>query len=242
MAFGLYITDAGRNLLMNLQIGDAMNISRVMVGNGIPAEGMTDADFETMTDLINPVSPASSTAPVVNNNILDMTIIYDNTKPYAAAEDFNITEYGIFARNASNNEILIYYATIADSPEPVKAYDPTSQRITIRKYPVSIVLDTGEINATLDFDPEGVTFQDLWNIVELSSNDIPKFGVKLHYYITGSAEYYRPDIEPPDPKFAGAYIQEQETENIFPAAAQDGSGLTPQLVLKPKQRAQQYKA
>ena len=32
--YGGYVTDAGRNLLMKLQTGDTMRISRVMVGDG----------------------------------------------------------------------------------------------------------------------------------------------------------------------------------------------------------------
>ena len=71
--------------------------------------------------------------------------------------------------------------------------------------------------------------------IELSSNDLPAIGIKAHWYITGYADYFRPDFEPPEIiEMEQALVKDQETEDIFPAAANDGVDFYPTLVVKPK--------
>jgi len=152
--YGGYVTDAGRNLLMKLQAGDTMRISRVMVGDGVVPNGVNP---ETLTDLVNPLCTASSTSPVVKNSTLYITVVYENNKEYSLTTDFVLTEFGVFAIDSSNKEVLVYYATLADYPELVTAYDQNKPNVVIRRYPISVALTSTDINVTLDFDSGLVT-------------------------------------------------------------------------------------
>ena len=73
--------------------------------------------------------------------------------------------------------------------------------------------------------------------IELSSKDIPEVGIKAHWWITGYSDYFSPGFEPPEipePEMEQALVKEQETDDIFPAAVEDGINFLPVLVVKPK--------
>jgi hypothetical protein len=158
LGYGFTLTAAGRNLLMRLQTGDTLAISRIMVGSGI-LDGGTDPDY--LTDLINPVTFAASTAPVVKDNVLSMTIEYRNDMNGGLTENFWLSEYGIFAKDSSGSEILLYYADLSELPEPVIAWN-SGRTPVMKRYPVEIILVTDNVNVTLNFDADAfVIHEDL---------------------------------------------------------------------------------
>lgn len=133
--YGGTITVAGRNLITSLMAGETIEFTRVMVGSGKMPEGVEPID---MSDLVNPVTEAVATIPVVEGGILSMTVEYRNDLNGGLQEGFWLNEFGIYAKTDETEEVLLYYATLGDSPQPVNAYQ--DNRIDIRRYPVTIAL------------------------------------------------------------------------------------------------------
>lgn len=144
MSYGFVITEMGKNLLAKLGTGEQLKITRIMVGKGEIAEGQNPADF---TDLVQPVAQATSTLPLVKENTLSFIVEYRNDLNGGLEEGFWLKEFGVFAQDGEN-EILLYYATLADFPQYVTAYKHGA--IDIRRYPVSIAV-SDKINVTLQY-------------------------------------------------------------------------------------------
>ena len=134
--YGGTITVDGRNLITSLVAGETIEFTRIVVGSGQMPEGVEPID---MKDLVAPVAEATSTTPTVDNGVLYMTVEYRNDMNGGLAEGFWLREFGIYAKTDKSGEVLLYYATLGDSPQPVNAYQ--DNRIDIRRYPVSIELE-----------------------------------------------------------------------------------------------------
>lgn len=135
MYYGGTITVAGRNIITNLIAGKTIELTRVVVGKGKMPEGVEPID---MTDLVEPFAEGSTTRPVVENNVLNMTIEYRNDMNGGLQESFWLNEFGLYAKTEDTDEVLFYYATLGDSPQPVNAYK--DNRVDIRRFPISIAI------------------------------------------------------------------------------------------------------
>lgn len=133
--YGGTVTVKGRDLITSLIAGATIELTRIVVGSGKMPEGVEPIDMET---LVNPIAEATSTVPVVENNVLSMVVEYRNDMNGGLKEGFWLNEFGIFAKTENSEEILLYYATLGDSPQPVNAYQ--DNRYDIRRYPVTIAL------------------------------------------------------------------------------------------------------
>lgn len=134
--YGGTVTVAGRNLITSLMAGDTLEFTRVVVGSGSIPEGVEPID---MTALVAPVANGVSTVPVIKNGVVSMTVEYRNDLNGGLENGFWLREFGVFAKTEKTEEILLYYATLGDSPQPVNAYK--DNRIDIRRYPISIALE-----------------------------------------------------------------------------------------------------
>ena len=134
--YGGTITVKGRNLITSLMAGETIEFTRVVVGSGEMPEGIEPLD---MADLVEPVADATSSVPVVKNNVLSMVVEYRNEMNGGLKEGFWLKEFGIYAKTETTEEVLLYYATLGDSPQPVNAYK--DNRIDIRRYPVTIAIE-----------------------------------------------------------------------------------------------------
>lgn len=134
--YGGTITVAGRNLITSLIAGETIELTRVVVGSGSIPEGVEPID---MQDLVHSIAEASTDVPTVDNGVVYLTVEYRNDMNGGLEEGFWLREFGIYAKTAASEEILLYYATLGDSPQPVNAY--RDNRIDIRRYPVSIELE-----------------------------------------------------------------------------------------------------
>ncbi len=134
--YGGTITVAGRNLITSLIAGETIEFTRIMVGTGLMPEDTEPID---MTELVNPVAEGTSTVPRVENGALYMTVEYRNDLNGGLKEGFWLREFGVYAKTPNTEEILLYYATLGDSPQPVSAYK--DNRIDIRRYPITIALE-----------------------------------------------------------------------------------------------------
>lgn len=134
--YGGTVTVAGRNLITSLMTGKTIEFTRIEVGSGSMPEGVEPIDMVT---LVSPVAEGVSSVPTVENGVLSMVVEYRNDLNGGLQTGFWLREFGVFAKTEDAEEILLYYATLGDSPQPVNAYK--DNRIDIRRYPISIALE-----------------------------------------------------------------------------------------------------
>lgn len=134
--YGGTVTVAGRNLITSLMAGKTIEFTRIEVGSGAMPEGVEPID---MVALVEPVAEGTSSVPTVDNGVLGMVVEYRNDLNGGLQQGFWLREFGVFAKTEDTEEILLYYATLGDSPQPVNAYK--DNRVDIRRYPISIALE-----------------------------------------------------------------------------------------------------
>ena len=145
MSRGFVITQAGKKLLAELvATKQELNITKVLVGKGELQQGQTPEYF---TDLIEPVTQATSTIPVVKNGVISFIVEYRNDLNGGLQEGFWLKEFGVFAEDGEN-EILLYYASLGEYPQYVDAYE--NGKVNIKKYPVSILV-TDDIKVNIAY-------------------------------------------------------------------------------------------
>ncbi len=135
MNAGFTITKAGWGLLAKLLAGSKLEITKVMVGSGKILDGVNPCE---LTELVQPVALATSTAPVVTDKQVSFIVEYRSDLNGGLAEGFWLNEFGVYANDTDNGEILLYYATLGDYPQYVAAYSGSA--VDVRRYPVSIGL------------------------------------------------------------------------------------------------------
>lgn len=135
MYYGFCVTKQGRDLIAKLVAGKKLELSRIMVGSGC----CPDADDpRLMTDLAEPVAAATSTTPVYGGAEVKMVVEYRSDLNGGLDHGFWLREFGIYAYDPDDGEVLIYYGALGDYPQWVGAYSPTS--IDVRRFPVCIVI------------------------------------------------------------------------------------------------------
>lgn len=131
--YGFIIPAKGMELLTGLLAGDTLTITRCMVGTGqVPAETQPTA----LTDLVQPIAQATSTQPLVHGAQVDFTIQYRNDLHGGLENGFYLREFGVFARDKSGAEVMIYYGNLGDYPQWVQPY--TQGAVEVRSFPVAI--------------------------------------------------------------------------------------------------------
>ena len=135
MEAGFTITKQGWHLLAKLLAGDKLEISKIMVGSGKVPEGVNPGEI---TELVRPVALATSTVPQVADKQVSFIVEYRNDLNGGLAEGFWLNEFGVYANDPDNGEILLYYATMGNYPQYVAAYN--GQAVDVRRYPVVIAL------------------------------------------------------------------------------------------------------
>ena len=168
MSRGFVITQTGKKLLAELvATRQELNITRVMVGKGELPQGHSPEQF---ADLIEPVTQATSTIPVVKNGVISFIVEYRNDLNGGLQEGFWLKEFGVFAQDGEN-EILLYYASLGEYPQYVEAYE--NGKVNIKKYPVAITVADGlkdDVNVTLEYAPVAfVTEQRMKEFVEIEA-------------------------------------------------------------------------
>lgn len=131
--YGFIIPAKGMELLTGLLAGDTLTITRCMVGTGqVPAETQPTA----LTDLVQPISQATSTQPLVHGQQVDFTIEYRNDLHGGLESGFYLREFGVFARAKDGADVMIYYGNLGDYPQWVQPY--TQGAVEVRRFPVAI--------------------------------------------------------------------------------------------------------
>ena len=139
MIRGFTIPQKGLALLAKLHSGSTLEITRVMIGEGqVPEVG----NLRDLEDLVAPVAQAASTKPVTVGTTTSFVVQYRNDLNGGLGRDVNINEYGVFANDPDDGEILLYYANLGAYYEPVPARGP-NEPVTAREYPVAIGVAEG---------------------------------------------------------------------------------------------------
>ena len=146
MLRGFTIPQKGLALLAKLHSGSQLEITRVMIGDGQVSD---DGNLRDLEDLVAPIAQATSTKPVTVGITTSFIVQYRNDLNGGLSQDININEYGVFANDPDEGEILLYYANLGAYYEPVPAYKP-NEPITSREYPVSIGVAEG-VNVVLGY-------------------------------------------------------------------------------------------
>lgn len=161
MGYCVYMTKAGYALQAKLFAeGGDLEITRVEIGSGVLPE---DADWRTLTALVEPRARVTSTAPLRRECTVSMEIEYRSDLDSGVEEPFQINEFGVFAIGADGEEALILYGDLSDCPDTAV---PLKYGGCVRRYPV--LLEMGpDANAKLDY-PAGawVTWEDLVQAVD----------------------------------------------------------------------------
>ena len=157
--YGFLIPAKGRELIASLLAGDTLTIARCMVGEGAPQEGVEPAE---LTDLVKPIAQATSTAPIVNRQQVDLTVEYRNDLNGGLENGFYLSEFGIFARGKDGAEVMIYYACLGDYPQYVQPYKEGGA-VDVRRFPIAIGVSNTQ-NVHLDYSADA--FLTAENLVE----------------------------------------------------------------------------
>ncbi len=137
--YGCCLTADGKALIAKLLASKGeLVISGVQVGKGVCPD---DTYPGTLTALIDPVADATVTVPVYEQDTVTMTVQYRNDLNGGLEEGFFLSEFGIFADDPDEGQILLYYGSLGDEPEYVRAY--STGAIIVRDYPVSITVGEG---------------------------------------------------------------------------------------------------
>ena len=146
--YGFIIPTLGWNLLTKLLAGKTLTLSRVMVGSGKLADGM---DPKALTDLVRPEALATSTIPQISGKTCSFVVEYRNDLNGGLENGFWLNEFGVFAIDPDEGEVLLYYGSLGEYPQHVSKFDDDS--VDVRRFPVTIAL-TDELNVEVNYAPE----------------------------------------------------------------------------------------
>lgn len=166
--YGFAVTDKGRTLIAKLVAGKQLSLSRVMVGSGSCPD---DREPKTLTDLVEPVAAATTTTPTYDGASVKMIIEYRSDLNGGLDHGFWLREFGVYAYDPDDGEVLIYYGCLGDYPQWVSAASNTG--VDVRRFPVCIVIgdDSG---VTVDYDCEAwMTAEDVEQYCTITM--LPKF-------------------------------------------------------------------
>ena len=138
-----------------------MQITRVMFGAGQIPEA---ANPRTVTELYEPIAQGTGGKPIVNGGVASMTVEYRSDLNGGLNTGFWLREFGVYANDPAEGEILIYYATLGDYPQWVSPYLPDQNTgIDVRRFPISIAIGEDR-GITVDYDTElWMTAEDVHN-------------------------------------------------------------------------------
>lgn len=173
MFYGFVITEAGNRLLARQVAGDHLDISRVVMDKGTCE---SDEAARVLTALVEPGPNGVYTVPVWEGNNVNFLVEYRSDLNGGLKEDFWIGGFGVYVRNPdfdpeaeagedNPEEIMVYYGSLGDAKQKVKAYVPGSVPDT-RRYPVSLEVTTGVEVGTARPAEAWMTAEDVKKYVE----------------------------------------------------------------------------
>lgn len=80
-----------------------------MIGDGQMPD---DGNLRDLDDLVAPIAQATSTKPVTVGTTTSFVVQYRNDLNGGLGRDINLNEYGVFANDPDEGEILMYVANL----------------------------------------------------------------------------------------------------------------------------------
>ena len=106
---GMVLTNDGINLLAKCQLGQKIEFTKVLIGDGRVPEGKT---FQEMTALVNTkLALGIQNVDFVENGRVDVTAIIDNS---GLEVGFFVREIGLFAKQVGGADVLYAYTNAGD--------------------------------------------------------------------------------------------------------------------------------
>lgn len=135
------ITNFGKALLIKaLHNESPINFVSMQFGNGEVPE-----NYEELTALMNPLLECSISSMEKGDNYIQLTSVFDNSNVEA---DFDMTEIGVFAEDATLGKGLFAYVNQENDSEPV--YSENSNKLKENQISVQIIVDDAEnVTATV---------------------------------------------------------------------------------------------
>lgn len=170
--YGCTIPRRGRELIAKILAAKTpLTISRIMMGQGVCPDDVFPGDLE---DLIEPVAAGTSNEPTYDGDTVHMTVEYRSDLNGGLDHGFWIREFGVFAKDETGAEVMLYYGVLGDYPQWVSAYSTTG--LDVRRYPISITIGEGA-EVIIDYSPEAfMTAEDVG--AYCTSTMLPTFLVK----------------------------------------------------------------
>lgn len=146
--YGCTPTTQGRALIAKLLATKTLTINRVMVGSGV-VESLGNA--VALTNLIAPVAAGTSTVPTYDGDTVHMTLEYRSDLNGGLENGFWLNEFGVFANDPDDGEILMYYGSLGEYPTYISA--ASGDGVDTSRFPISITVgENAEI--VVDYNPE----------------------------------------------------------------------------------------
>lgn len=137
---GFGTTQKGRELLAKMLAEERLVLTKVVAGSGCCED---EKEAEALLDLVQPRMVGTSNKPTYSGETMEMTLQFRSD--LWEGEEFWLSEYGIFADDPDEGEILLYYGSLGLSP----------QRLTGQSGKYSTIL-TYDVVITLGDDLSGV--------------------------------------------------------------------------------------
>lgn len=132
---GFKTTRKGRALIAKVLAEKQLTISRVAAGAGVCEN---ESDIDDMEDLIDFRVLGTSTEPKYDVETMTMTVEFRRDLHEGELEGFWLSEFGIFAIDPDEGEILMYYYSFGDEPQHLNG--TSSKTANVLRYPVSVTI------------------------------------------------------------------------------------------------------
>ncbi len=121
--YGFAVTTKGSNLLAKLlSSGAKLNLTRCQFGTG-KSSATSASGLVSRTSLITPLGNGEMSPPIYSGGQFFVNIQYRNSLNGGITTKKNLNEYGIFATDPNEGEILFIYGSLGDSPEVLLPYN-----------------------------------------------------------------------------------------------------------------------
>lgn len=105
-------TKKGRGLLAKMLAGETLVLTKVVAGAGALEN---PEELEELTGLLEEKMVGTSSEPSYWGEVMEMTLEFRSDA--SGSRDFYLREYGIYAQDPVEGEILLYYASLGDQPQ-----------------------------------------------------------------------------------------------------------------------------
>ncbi len=143
---GYHSTILGRELIAKLLAGEQLEITRVACGSGIC---QAESQIDGLVDLLVPRMDGTSTNATYEKETMCMTVQFFSTENQGEA--FDLSEFGIFAKDPDVGEILMYYYAMGENPPHL--FSSSSKVACIVKFPISVAVGEDMEGVNLGYPP-----------------------------------------------------------------------------------------